>query len=374
MISDVGTAVDESAVVAAAKAAILAVNSRGGINGHQVVLDFCNENLNPSQAAACGRQMVSDGVMATVTNLVITAESDVNTILAKAGIPQVGTYSVAGASGTDPNNYMIMPTADYQTAAMAQLAVSLGGSKRVAQIALDSPDEVHSEPIAKGVVQASGGTYVGTTSEPQTATDPSTYAATIMAENPSAIILNIGDASQLAFIKAMQGLGYKGWYADSGAVFKQSDIEGLGDTANQLAWVSPFPPLGATDVKGVADFLANMKAGAEAGIAGVPTADQYVLSLDFLSWVSVIAVERVADKAGATDAKSLKAALDSATNVDLDGIITAWSPNVTPAGAAVPRVSDGNFYFSKWADGKSTLIDKDPYDATASVAKYLAKS
>ena len=52
-------------VVAAVRAAAYAENKSGGLDGHQVVVDYCNEQANPNQATACARQMVSDGVVAT---------------------------------------------------------------------------------------------------------------------------------------------------------------------------------------------------------------------------------------------------------------------------------------------------------------------
>jgi len=49
-----------------AKAAAAALNKDGGIDGHQVVIDVCDNQGNPNQSAACGREAKSNGDIAVV--------------------------------------------------------------------------------------------------------------------------------------------------------------------------------------------------------------------------------------------------------------------------------------------------------------------
>jgi ABC-type branched-subunit amino acid transport system substrate-binding protein len=372
-ITTVGTAADLSDYLAASKGAVRAINARGGINGHEVVLDYCNEALDPNKGRACARQMVSDHVMATVANASITAEADVNKILADAGIANVGAISYSGASGTDPNSYLIFGTSDYSNVAMAASAVSQG-YKRVAQLVVDLPAAANYIPLISKVVAASGGTYAGSAKVPQTAADLSTQAAALNNLKPDVVILNTSPAASLQIMRGMSALGYKGKFISKGSQFFQSDLTALGPIANQLLFVSPFPAVSDTSVKGIAEFRADMAAEKAAGDSSAPTQDELVRNSAIDSWLAVIAVERIADQAKATDAASFKKAINAATNVGLDGVIAPWTPNkAAPAGAAAPRMTVTLYYLYSWTNGKSAVVSKTPIDVENLVNQYLPR-
>ncbi|HEX4259134.1 MAG TPA: ABC transporter substrate-binding protein, partial [Streptosporangiaceae bacterium] len=74
IITDVGTSVNDADEVAAARAAVRGVNKRGGIDGHQAELVFCNGNLSPVTDQSCTRQLINDKVMAFVGNEEVSYE------------------------------------------------------------------------------------------------------------------------------------------------------------------------------------------------------------------------------------------------------------------------------------------------------------
>src|SRR5436190_21318147 len=45
---------------AAMMAGVAALNKRGGLGGHPVQVVYCNDKTDPNEAAACGRQLVSE--------------------------------------------------------------------------------------------------------------------------------------------------------------------------------------------------------------------------------------------------------------------------------------------------------------------------
>ena len=49
-----------------AKAAAESINAAGGVNGHKIQIDVCNDQGNPNVAATCGRKAVSDGYAAVI--------------------------------------------------------------------------------------------------------------------------------------------------------------------------------------------------------------------------------------------------------------------------------------------------------------------
>src|SRR5579862_5590927 len=67
LIVTLGTpAVNETYYVAADTAAIDDLNQSGGLGGHPVKLDVCNDGGDPNKTVACANQMVSDKVIAVV--------------------------------------------------------------------------------------------------------------------------------------------------------------------------------------------------------------------------------------------------------------------------------------------------------------------
>jgi ABC-type branched-subunit amino acid transport system substrate-binding protein len=365
MIANVGTAVDYPDAVAGAKAQVRALNARGGINGHKVELDFCNEALDPNKANACARKMVADHVIATASNEVVTAEQAVNQILAKAGIANVGpnSYSVAA---TDPNSYPLYGTQIYINAAQIAYATKLG-AKNIAWVRLDAPLTVGYIDFYKKAIPALGGTYGAVVNIPQVTADLSPQAATLVNSHPDAVNSNASAPADIAIWTQMAHLGYKGYYIASGDLLNLKQFQSLGSLASQVLVVSAFPPVGAVaQVPGLAQFQKDMRAEAASGDNDVPPVDEYTRQIVMNSYLSVLAIGNIANQAKATDAAAFKKAIGQAKNVDMAGIIAPWNPN-SSINAKLPRVSDGSFYFFRLIDGKVKLESTQPTDVTSTV-------
>lgn len=370
IITNSGTAVDLHEEVGAATAAVRAVNAQGGISGHQVKLDFCNEGLDPNKARACARAMVSSGVLAMAGDTVITAEPDVAEILGAAGVANVGPISFSGSLGSDPNSYLLS-SGDQSAfvAAQSEAAVRFGG-KRVAQFLLDSPADSNYPRFSGAVVRAAGGTYTGTVTAPQVTSDVSTQAAALMSQNPDVVLTNASAPASLGVIKDMVSLGYKGKFVSDGTQFKQADMTGLGSAADQVLVASPFPPLSATRIPGIQQFLKEMAAERASGDSQAPAENQLIEIESMSAWLAVHAIADIAGNAKATTAAEFKKAIGKAAGVSLLGVNPPWTPNKTVPGSAVPRQTDNSYYVIGWSNGKARLLTAKPLDATKLVNKY----
>ena len=58
----------------------------GGIKGHPLDLEYCNEGNDPNKATACARQFVSDHIVSLVGSIETSANDQVTSILAAASI------------------------------------------------------------------------------------------------------------------------------------------------------------------------------------------------------------------------------------------------------------------------------------------------
>jgi ABC-type branched-subunit amino acid transport system substrate-binding protein len=361
LITVVGTALNFTDQLSAANAAIRQVNSEGGIDGHQVQLVFCNEALDPNKGAACARDMANDHVMAMVGTLAPTSEQTVNTILAQAGIAQVGPET-QGPGATDKNSYLLGAPPILNEVAYAKFA-GLQGAKRVDTILLDSPITAADVPTLKKVLPTVGATLGTVVTSTQQGGDLSPQAAALMKDNPQVVIFNTSPASAIALMKAMDQLGYRGTFETVPNALTLPEIQGLGAEANQLRFVSTFPPISATSVPGIQQMVEALRAQAASGDKNVPSTT-FTGDYQIDTYTAVMAIQKIADAAKATDAASFQKALNSATNVNLDGIIPAWTPD-KPGPATLPRVSDSDYYFFKWDDGTVQLVSSDPTDVAS---------
>jgi ABC-type branched-subunit amino acid transport system substrate-binding protein len=358
LITVVGTALNFTDQVSAANAAIRQVNSQGGINGHKLQLVFCNEALDPNDGEACARDMVSDHVMAMVGTLAPTSEQTVNTILASAGIAQVGPET-QGPGATDKNSFLLGAPPILNEVAYAKFA-GLQGAKRVDTILLDSPITSADVPTLKQVLPTVGATLGTVVTSTQQGGDLSPQAAALMKDNPQVVIFNTSPASAIALMKAMDQLGYQGTFETVPNALTLTEIQGLGAEANQLRFVSTFPPITATNIPGIAQMVQALHAQAATGDQNVPSTT-FTGDYQIDTYTAIMAIQKIADAAKATDAASFEKAINAATNVNLDGIIPAWTPD-KPGPANLPRVSDTDYYFFQWDNGTVKLVGNDPID------------
>src|SRR5689334_4129338 len=81
------------------------INSHGGIGGRPLEAHFCDARGTPNGAAACAREAVDGGAIATVGSYTITGDA-VIPILEKANVPQFGNCcAIAPSEFTSPISF-----------------------------------------------------------------------------------------------------------------------------------------------------------------------------------------------------------------------------------------------------------------------------
>src|SRR6202035_5600264 len=82
------------------------IDAAGGINGHQVKLDFCDTQYSVNGEINCARQMVTDHVVAVINpDFLADQTGEPYKILAQAGIPIVGDSGLSPAGMASPNSF-----------------------------------------------------------------------------------------------------------------------------------------------------------------------------------------------------------------------------------------------------------------------------
>jgi len=185
-ITDGKTAsIDNSSEVPAAQAAVKYVNQYlGGINGHPITLDVCDDQQTPSGATDCGNQMVSDGV-AAVLNSVSGQDTSMFTPVAAAQIPFVG-YSHSGMNilAAKTGAYVLTNGISSSFAAPAKIAQA-AGAKRAAEVVIDVPGASGAAKILDpAFYKNAGGITVDVVAIPPGTADMTPQITAELAKNP----------------------------------------------------------------------------------------------------------------------------------------------------------------------------------------------
>jgi ABC-type branched-subunit amino acid transport system substrate-binding protein len=337
-ITSEGTPVENQPnAVAGVKAAILALNAAGGIGGHKVALDYCNPSSNANQAAACARQMVSDKVIAVTGDEILTA--DIDPILEAAKIPQVGFLPVSAGDFTDSNSFLFDAGPVSGSAAAIQYYAQHGG-KNLYLAYTDVPTLATAGAIAKATAAATHLTYSGDLPISATATDLSPDVVNIKDSAAAGVMLLLGTDELDLLIRTAGQTGVTGkTYLTTGSDVAQSDVDSWGQLAGDVLYGQPMPPLSAaSNIPGMQEFLANMQAEANSGdsSAARSSIDQGTLE----GWLAVRTIAKIIPAHAATvTASTVMAALDSAKNINMGGLIPPWTPT-KPGPTTAPRVSN----------------------------------
>ncbi|MCU1344224.1 MAG: putative branched-chain amino acid transport system [Acidimicrobiia bacterium] len=131
-------AIDNSSEVPAAQAAAKYANDYlGGIGGHPIVLDVCDDKQTPSGTTDCDNQMIADKVPIVLNNVTGNGDPLIKNISA-AGIPLMAYQSSVQSIITSPNAYVLTNGLGAVFAGPAKIAQN-NGYKRGAIFVIDVP-------------------------------------------------------------------------------------------------------------------------------------------------------------------------------------------------------------------------------------------
>jgi branched-chain amino acid transport system substrate-binding protein len=240
-------------------AAIDALNAQGGIDGHQVKLDYCDTQYTNSGEIACMDQMISDkvsaviapsaGASASVTPFALAQAADLASIGGIGQIPpELTTPGVFPLAGSDPG---------WVYGAMSDLVK--GGARRIAVLGNLTGNYEAARAYAVAALKVAGLTPT-VVSEGDPSADPtfSAAAAKAVQGNPDGMYLALSPTNVPIAVRALRAAGYTGPIASLAAAFTPPIIKALGTEGDgiELAGNVAFPS--ETSNPAVAAYLADM--------------------------------------------------------------------------------------------------------------------
>lgn len=357
VIASVDAAISYPDAPAAAEGAARDLNESGGINGRQIQIVFCNDNFDANQAATCARNLVADGVVATVGDFNAVGQGTVLSTLGAANISSVAEYD-GGPAGVDPHSFLFQSSIALHLAAQIDYADKT--SKRVALAFTDIPTTEPYFALADKMIPASGGTITAAEKVPDTG-DLSAQAASIVNSKPGVTVLATNEAGEALLMKEMDQLGYKGKFVVDSTAVDQTFLDSVGPTiGDQILIVASYPPLNeASKFPGLKRFMADMAAEKAAGDSNAPTEMKFVRDPAISAWLAVYAIAEVANKAKVTTALGIYDALKSVKNLNMMGIIPSWTPGKSVV-KSLPRNSNAYQYYYAWNNGNPVMAPDQP--------------
>jgi branched-chain amino acid transport system substrate-binding protein len=289
-----------------AKAAAKAINDAGGVNGHPLDIVTCDTKNNPNDAAACGRDLVSQGVAAMVGSI-SGYGAQIYPVLAAAHIATLGQISVSAADLSTENVYSFAPSGIDVAAGEPDLAARLGATK-ISLVRVDLSATASLPQLAAIGLKPHNLQLVNNVALPMNAPDMSSYVAAAAANGTDAICMILQPNDLVNFIKAAKDSGFQGKLVSDSANLLRGVQNGFATTLEGVYALDEFKPASLTTDPAVAKFNAEVDA------VDPKSPKDYTVEN---AWAAVYLFAQIASSLPTIDAASVLAAVPSVTKFDI---------------------------------------------------------
>ncbi len=354
--------------LAGAKAAVKGINSRGGINGHQVQLDYCDVQSSVNVAEECARKFVSDHVAAVVGDNTNYGPQQ-TAVLQSASIPEIADSSITAASQYASSIEFPINSGFVGTfASGTYYGLKLANQNAFGFVGVQLPVVAALESGVQSTVKKQGGEWKGFIAMPASTTSFAPYAAAASSKGADIVYLAMSGQQSAEFALASESAGYTFHAFVTAIAYTPATLATLGPNTTfgkaMLFGGDVPPPSASTQYPVLKTFQSDMAAEAQSGdkYAG----PQYQSVAQEEVWYAFHAAYQVMSliKGPITAASTLQELL-TAKNVQL-GLQPPWTPNA-PGPKGFGRVNNWNEYMMKLVNGKFALA----YPTSFSVESFV---
>jgi ABC-type branched-subunit amino acid transport system substrate-binding protein len=367
LINPTGSFTSFPDVNGATKAAVRALNARGGLAGHKVELVVCNDKTDDALAAKCARQMVSEGVVAMVGQIGLE-DQVTQPILEAAGIPEVLMRATAESTLNSKNVYLVVGGTSLSYAVVGgyfKHKLNLPYNFMIS----DTPGSLGLQKSLLARFKAAGASPV---SQQRVNPQQADFAPVVAAagKGGAQAVMGILPYQQVELFSraaASAGSPFKTISVQTLFTPKDADAWGGVDALDKVISVVPLPPLNGPE-PGIAVFKKDL-AAEEATGDGDAALDKQQVGQGFWAWLTVQALEAAVKQAKTTDVSKagLKKAMDSAKDLDMMGLIKPWTPS-KPGPPGLGRLSNDAYYVVGYKQGEPYLITPEPVSVSDALA------
>ena len=342
-------------------AAVAAFNKRGGVGTNHAKLQavVCDSKGDANGEVDCARQMVDDGVVATLNDLTYNNPAGVVDVLEGAGIPRIG---IGGTDISEFGSSVSYPISAGVIAAYLGTAVGFeqDGDTKICLMRTDAPTGATFRGFLTPSFTAIGVDITCDVAVATGSTDYAPYIAQIQQEDPQAVLISHTDAVTTQLIGAMAQLNAKIPLGGNPGSFKLETLRKYPEITKGTVLSDSFPYPSQANTKafpGLKQYFADMKASGKSSLSQAK-----LKAADFGPWMSTLGFVNVTKSLDTFTPETVIGALKSAKDVDLLGLTPPWTPS-TPGFSVFTSSSNHYVYISKF-DGKNIVTNKTPVDVT----------
>jgi ABC-type branched-subunit amino acid transport system substrate-binding protein len=327
----------------ALEASAEAFNERGGANGACIRVHNCDDKADPEQALRCVREIDDAGVVATVNDLSTVALADVTAAMDETGIPRVAG-NVTPENWNSPNVYPVDASATGAALLYPQGLIEEGITD-IGMVRVDVPATAALAGIMNDIYGDEGASIRFDAPVPGGTTDYGQFILGAEGKSAKGLMLLLGEQEAIQVVRAGQQLDTDLLMVTSPGSFSHSNMRRLGDFAEQMVFLWPYPP--ATFDLPVYEALRDDLAASGDELLQ----PENLKASPMRSWIGLYALLRVLRDAGVTTftRADIKSALDAAKDVPMLGIFGTekWTPKLDHPGA-FKRAGTNHWAIYRW--------------------------
>jgi ABC-type branched-subunit amino acid transport system substrate-binding protein len=218
------------------QAAAAAINAKGGIDGHKLVVNDCDLKGDPNVAVTCGREAASDRDIAVLGTFAPVGAPQLLAVLQSEHIPYIGGLPTSTQELNSTDSFQFDPGPNLSGYALAALWVQ-NGCKRVADI-------IPANPVANAIeaqqnqLAAKLGFEISTQIVPPGVADVTPIVSAAEATNPNCFTYSGDGQTNVKYIIGLRQTGFTGKIITSEGSLTPEFLPSLGSAGNGVIALS----------------------------------------------------------------------------------------------------------------------------------------
>jgi len=313
----------------ALEAAATAFNERGGANGSCIEVHTCDDGANADQSVDCVRQLDENGIVATVNDTTTAGNAEVAAALTAAGIPRVATN--VSPSDWDAANAFALDASSTGSALLMPKALLEEGVEEIGVIRADLAQASALQGILAGMYEDDGASFPMDAAVPSGTTDYTQFILKADEAGVDGVMLAVGEQEAVQVVNAAKQLGSSLMVSATLGTFPSESVAEFGDFAEQMAFLSSFPPA-TFDLPVYEALRADLAASGEESLQ-----PESLKSSPMRSWIGLYALVRMIRDSGMTEftREGITAMLQEAKDVPMLDMFGGenWTPALEHPGS-----------------------------------------
>lgn len=337
----------------AAEAAAQAINAAGGVQGRPIEIVTCDHEFDTNKQLECVNQAAESEAVALTAHFYLIGDQAAP-ILDAANMAEFGAIF----TGHSEPRELMFNSPWIESPYAGPLLIDAVDAKSVTMVANTLAPAIPDEIMA--AYEATGIDFLDRVDVAQDTADWAPLAQAASEGQPDIVdIQALGSTEGSQFVRALDSIGFTPLLMANAGTWTEETFDAMGESVDGRFFVaSSIVPPSVTDHPEIMRFTEEMDAAQRAGIAGTEEPrTQFALE----AWLSVYAFAALAETIdGDITRDSVVEAMQTAEDIDLGGVVPAWTPAADEEPDNPGRQVYNDFYVIAYEGGELTLYQDEP--------------